>query len=750
MRALVYGQGTFAEALATSLGVTLCVDLAEFVRETDAYCTGNAEEGQGLCVLLSSEGGDERVGSYLVRRLQSPTSTRRPRVILLGTFLTWAGSSSGSGSVTDPIVAFSSRVPASCSVNAFSLENALFNLSSLSPPGQIEIALLPVGLIYGDGGWDLEEIFKRMWDFTGPQSASVVLNSTKNGTNRVPMIHFSDLSSTVADLVQRPSLPAFSLVPLSDGNTATLQETFLELARVVNGADASVSYTSESDLIDVLVSSSDPSPQKILLWNVDLSFDTSAASTSSGIVTNFGKVWNEFLQAHALKPVSIVMAGNPKAGKTEVGASVAETLQTALVNTKSAVTHVLQFPFPEESAAALALRGEILAIVEAKASEGKKAPPKKGEVDAPAVIDPKTVEVTDALCASILPEVARRCVSVMVQTDSLCIRKGFVLDLWDGALVKSAKDVDELLGGSGGASDVVDGDVEKQIQPLKIPELMVELQCADAVVMQRYLSALGVPEGGLAKSSKENQAAVKTLEGALAAYASSVKLVEPKLGEDGETPIPPVFPQSHELVQELERDSQCSTVRLDAAALPQAELSSKIVMTIVKNRGGVVGWLPELTLSFQQQQQSEEGERQVFSASVEGAEDEEGMTQVKESEAPVNASATNATPPPFTRLRDRSINDLNDGIAALSAENKTVLLGKCGELQEYLLKNIMPFIVKGMVAIVREKPDDPIGFMADFLKAEGLSLEDSAMQNALANFDSVLHEAREVEARLAR
>jgi len=741
MRALVFGRSSLTKALATSLGTTLYTEIAEFVRQVDAYCTSNVGEEQGLCVVLSSEDSDERAASYLVRRLQSPTSIRRPRVVLLGTFLTWAGSSSsGSGSGADPLAAFSSRVPASCSVNAFTLENALVNLSSLLPQGQIEIALLPVGLVYGGGGWDLEEIFKRMWDFTGPQSAPVVLKSTKNGTNRVPMIHFGDLSSIVADLVQRPSLPAFSLVPLSDGNTATLHETFLELARVVNGADASLSYTTESDLIDALVSSMDYNPQKILLWNVDLSFDASTTSSSSGIVSNFGKVWSEFLQAHALKPLSIIVAGNPKAGKTEVGASVAETLQTALVNTKLAVTHVLQFPFPEESAAALALRGEILAIVESKASEGKKAPPKKGEVEAPVAIDPRTVEVTDALCASILPDVARRCVSVMVQTDSLCIRKGFVLDLWDGALVKSAKDVDELLGGSGGASEVVDGEEEKQVQPLKIPELMVELHCADAVVMQRYLSALGIPEGGLAKSSKENQAAVKTLEGALAAYASSVKPVEPKLGDDGETPIPPEFPQSHELVQELERDSQCSTIRLDAATLTQAELSSKIATVIVKNRDGVVGWLPG---SLRQQQEEEGGGQAAASVEV-AAEEGEGKVQV---DAPVNASATH---PPFTRLQDRSINDLNDGIAALSAENKAALLGKCGELQDYLLKNIMPFIVKGMVAIVREKPHDPIGFMADFLKAEGLSLENSAMQNALANFNSVLHQAREVEARLAR
>jgi hypothetical protein len=143
-------------------------------------------------------------------------------------------------------------------------------------------------------------------------------------------------------------------------------------------------------------------------------------------------------------------------------------------------------------------------------------------------------------------------------------------------------------------------------------------------------------------------------------------------------------------------------------------------------------------------QQEEEGGGQAAASVEVAAEEGEGKVQV---DAPVNASATH---PPFTRLQDRSINDLNDGIAALSAENKAALLGKCGELQDYLLKNIMPFIVKGMVAIVREKPHDPIGFMADFLKAEGLSLENSAMQNALANFNSVLHQAREVEARLAR
>lgn len=372
-----------------------------------------------------------------------------------------------------------------------------------------------------------------------------------------------------------------------------------------------------------------------------------------------------------------------------------------------------------------ALQSEIMIIVESKQAEGKK-PPKKGEEVAPTPLDPSSIEVTDALCASFPPEIIRRCISTMVQTHPLCVRKGYVLDAWDSSSVASADDVSEMIAGVRRVARSEDG-ASDEVQALQgVPEVLIELQCADSVIIQRYLVSLGVPEGGLAKSSKENQAAVKALEAALSAYATAMKPLPPLEGGEASPS------QSHGVVLDVLASlggETCCVTRFDTQDNGQLErISQEECQRLCKLRGGRIGWLPDL----------EALPEAPFTGDSSSSEETGVGGQLEE------LVACSGEKP----RAERSLQRVNDSVSSLSNESRTALIGRCDELQEYLLKNVMPCLVKGMVEIGKGKIEDPILFISHFLQQEGQRLEDVAEAEALEAFQRILLDARAVEAQI--
>ena len=98
----------------------------------------------------------------------------------------------------------------------------------------------------------------------------------------------------------------------------------------------------------------------------------------------------------------------------------------------------------EENSAGNVVKGEIMAVVEAKAAEGKK-PPKKGEPEEPIDIDPATVEVNEQLLGGLSSELKRKCLALMLRTDKLCLRRGYVMDVWDIDIIGSLADLTEVM-----------------------------------------------------------------------------------------------------------------------------------------------------------------------------------------------------------------------------------------------------------------------------------------------------------------
>lgn len=300
----------------------------EFLETVEAYCASGASSAssssdESLCVVVNAENGCEV--EALVQLLQLPGVVRRPRIVLLSTLLTWAGRSYGETAIADYRASFASRLPASSAMTAFFCENLVHNLAAVLPPGAIEVAVVGVGLLYGGPGWDLENLLRGMWEAAG--SGEIKIRSVKRGRNRVPMLHYRDLFRTATELLQSASLPAFSFLPMTDGGQQTLEDLFAGINKKINGSSATVSYPTEQEYIEELLLSTDANARE-LLWNIDVTFSQTELSrvispSASALSDSFETVWREYLDHHALQPVTVMVAGNPKSGKTELASVVA-------------------------------------------------------------------------------------------------------------------------------------------------------------------------------------------------------------------------------------------------------------------------------------------------------------------------------------------------------------------------------------------------------------------------------------------
>ena len=63
--------------------------------------------------------------------------------------------------------------------------------------------------------------------------------------------------------------------------------------------------------------------------------------------------------------------------------------------------------------------------------------------------------------------------------------------------------------------------------------------------------------------------------------------------------------------------------------------------------------------------------------------------------------------------------------------------------------NVLPHVAEALIKISREKIDDPVIFMADFLKQRGEEIQSIETQRTYAKFLEAVKQAEELEAQAA-
>ena len=222
-------NGEFAEP-GTFLYIVKCFCLV------GKYALNGEDTSEALTVVVDGV-RDTAVVDGLVAFLQDPQTVRRPRVIFMSSIETWAGSKkSGSLEITDSSSrTFYSRLPVTGEYALYGQENKIASLMLQEKLPGLEVCIVSVGLLYGGSGGDMELIFQDMWRYNPETSGPIKLKSLLGGKNKVPMIHYKELSSMVNQLAQAESdsLPLF--ISASDGCDKCLEELFQEVFWELNG-----------------------------------------------------------------------------------------------------------------------------------------------------------------------------------------------------------------------------------------------------------------------------------------------------------------------------------------------------------------------------------------------------------------------------------------------------------------------------------------------------------------------------------
>jgi len=768
--ALVYTLGSPIEAKVCELladQATLCESDEQVLLAVENYCNNNRagielEDGsqpKAMCLVLSVESATTRLLSQLALLLQAPTAIRYPRIILLSTFLTW-GKRRYADIIGEAMLQsyFDTRLPDSSAVDLYALENVFRNLTT-SLPG-LQVCILYAGLIYGSAGLSMEAFLRALWSYESEADAPI-LESQFAGANHVPMIHheqYAELVHTFAVVEAWPS--SFFCVPVSDGTSESIGSVCNELALRINGNGCLVKYASDEQLVEKIMLTEAPS-STTSLWSLDLTVDVAARAkepSSYSLLNRFDTVWGEFLSAHSLEPISILVTGNPKSGKTEVCKALAAMLKTEYVNVSACLLFVLKMECQVEEGvepdADALLKIELTTFLEAKMSEGKKPAGKKGEVEAPMPLDVNTLELTEALVSSIAPNLVRRCIATMLRRHKVCSRRGYVLDVWEASAIQSVEELNEattciVLASSSqeettfSADQVADSNLQETMavslattikSPRTGPELIVEMQCPDAVIMSRLMVSLGIAEGTLAKASKENQAIVKALESSLAGYAAKMKPIVFSEEVSSIADTQSACTHSHETIQNLETSGMCGKVlRIDAANTTTEDVCAILAKQIFNLHSGKIGWLTDISdVDFSVDATSSSLEPAKFAGQT-ALSMNERCESAPEASAAVETLAAASSPKTFS--------DISASISDVQGESRELLLKQADELQQYLLINVLPFLTKGMIGIARDKPTDPIRFIAEHLRNCGLEQEKEAELQALERFNSLLQDA---------
>lgn len=815
-------QETFISELGELIGSSEDLSLyklpvEELLYSVKSYCYSGqyplhgANSTAHVVIVLGS--GDVDACEAIMGYMSSSQAVMAPRIVFLSSVLTWAGKSfhqfdevtdgetQQQGEIGDSLEKlFRKREPLPGSHDLYSFENKLMTVAAAATA---DVTVIGLGLIYGGKGHDMEGVFKQIWNYgIGSESAKVKLQSMLGGDNKVPMMHYKDLAKLIMKGIGS-DLNGQKFLPASDCSNLTLNSTIEAVLSHVDGSPVTaadgIEYSSQEEVLLSVVDEASSLP-KSLIWSTDLSFSSSVVLSrvgsgipgvgGGGLLNSIGSVWDEFVSGHQLVPVSIFVTGNPQSGKTTVAKSIEETFQCLYVDIPAAVAFALRNPTVSsgQDSAGSALKGEIMAIVEAKAAEGKK-PPKKGEEPEEVAIDPATVVVDDTLLQALSAETKRKCLAYVIKTDKKALRRGFVMDIWQTELVSSYEQLKEVMTalsttslpnvegeGEGGAPDEAPVTTEEtanaeipvptaSTQPVSaplpvFPEMILELQCSDQVLMSRLHEKEGIVDGDMKKASKEAQAAIKAFEPVLAGYTAqleSIPIPEPEPshevdlaapgpegeasaegkqgdGEEEAGPVEPEFTMSHKAILEMVASEECTSfvfrIKTDAISVEEAALKAGQELAAVH---GTVGWLtPEQQAALSKPQDKESSEANAGEVAAQALNDGAPLATAAANMA--SNVSSNEDQAEQVALRE----EMTKIVGGAKEHVREGLVEKATELQNYLLANVMTELSACMVEIIRTRPEDPILYLADRLEAIGAERERVAEEKARKKFDQLL------------
>jgi adenylate kinase len=475
------------------------------------------------------------------------------------------------------------------------------------------------------------------------------------GNNSLPLIHVKDCANFLEKFIVTP--PEGRYLVLIDQSDMTQRQIIETISQGLGtGKVSQMAIDDEKLLLDD--SDSVAVLASSLQFNKETLFMTSLGEPewhSDNFKANFEKIRLEFTSKRGLAPLRVAVLGAPGSGKTFFGSKLAAEYNLPLVDVNETIKEALAAGDDLATRAQASLDEQ--AAQNPKKGKAKKAAPKKGKAKG-------KPEEGPVLPPAILAEIVRRKL-----LSPLCRNKGFVLD----GFPRTAEEASALfeLKKEGEEEPAAEEDAEK---PLVVDtSIMVQFVVSlDVTRDEAQARLMDIPQDQVIENYNDE-------DGFQRRWAMHEYVMEEK--PEGPT-APVLFFKNTE------------TLELPAEVCAQTDVASNMITRYVEGAGRPFNFHP--------------------------TPEEVAAQQARESAAKKDAEARAQAIAEQQQEEERQkAQALEDSTAA----RKSAVLSEDAELVEeaslplrrYLMKNVIPSLVDGLLDACKTQPDDPVDYLAEYL-----------------------------------
>jgi len=509
------------------------------------------------------------------------------------------------------------------------------------------------GIMYGAQQDVFGSIFRDAW-----MSNKDALTCLGEGTNVLPVIHVKDTAAYIEKVSTAPPEGKQYLVAID--NTDLTQKQILEtISKGLGTGNVTTSTELGEDLEDgiaqVLISNMKFDRESLHLSSADMEWHNEKFDEG------FEKVRAEFVEGRKLTPLRVSVIGPPGAGKTHYAKLLAEKYYLPHVSVGDVIKEALAGN-DELAAEANASLAEQANASGGKGGKGKKkAAPKKGKGKGKADERPR-------LPPAILAKIIRKKL-----LSAPCRNKGFVLD----GFPRTAQEASALF--------EIKAEGEEEAPPAEEGEEGEERKVNfDPAVMCKFVISLettkDAAQARLQNTSEDEAVAGHNDEEGFQRRWGTYEYV---CDDKAEGPSEPLAFFKGVEVLEIPQDISAS-----------ADTGFATMSKYVEAGGKVFNFHPT------PKEQVEEKERQDKEAR-EAAEKAKAVAEQKEEEE--------------RQLRSEQAAQDSERRSNVLEEDRQMVEEASVPLRKYLMKNVIPKLVDGLLDVCQTQPEDPIDYLAEYL-----------------------------------
>jgi len=389
-----------------------------------------------------------------------------------------------------------------------------------------------------------------------------------------------------------------------------------------------------------------------------------------GMKRNIGKIVEEYNTFRGLKPIKIFISGQPGSGKTYFGSKFSKHYNIPHILISDVVKEVenLQNDFGEEVRTMLQeVKDKMIEEAEEKLEELKKKT-KPGQPEP--TVDP------DKLIPRLPDDLLCKAFKYRLEKND-CFNRGFVLDGFPRTY-DQAKGVFLTLALVKEDEEVDPDNPPMMIDSRKVPEFVVKLEASEQFLKDRVKK---LPEESLENTHYTEEG----MHRRLAVYNKS------NISEGGSSVLSTFF-----------KENNIDILNVNVEILPNEEIFNTIKIFVERK---------EKFKNYQNFEEVDEGQRkEVFKT-----QQEEKIKQ-QEAHRKIQDEKDN---------EDRLLQDEKARITleALKDKEKKLLDARSLPLRNYLADQVVPILTSGIIQICKEKPEDPVDFLAEYLFKKSLDVK---------------------------